>query len=312
MRGTTTTQSLCKSRVTIAYAIGIFLRCVFAFFLPRGFFPFNPHFTLANSPIPLPKFLIHSSLFVVPTSCESSKRLNMLKAEFAATSVKNVELKKQGKDQAQKQVAVLDEQHKALPFGTTNDLRTNPTVIPDESVNPRLANMLEKVVEMLEVWFNNIKKVCIPNYLVIALDDEIAYFYLDDGIDLIGKTRGNNFLQLRYSVLLSDVDIMYLQNTYDYLYRDSDVESMTDGHNNLTAYGYDDVFYEPPMGWARYAHIIRIWFYNSSFFYLRPTIPLIKLLDCVANWLSHEKAWDQAVFNEELFFLSHPRFNGLI
>jgi len=46
----------------------------------------------------------------------------------------------------------------------------------------------------------------------------------------------------------------------------------------MTAYGYNDVFDEPAMGWARYAHTMQIWVYNSGFFYVRPTIPLIELL----------------------------------
>lgn len=52
MRSGTTAQSLRKSRIAIAIAIGIFLGCVFAFFFPRGFFIFNPHFhsrQLSNS-----------------------------------------------------------------------------------------------------------------------------------------------------------------------------------------------------------------------------------------------------------------------
>ncbi|CAN6300433.1 unnamed protein product [Urochloa humidicola] len=56
---------------------------------------------------------------------------------------------------------------------------------------------------------------------------------------------------------------------------------------------------------------MRIWVYNSGFFYIRPTIPSIELLDRVAYRLSHEKAWDQAVFNEELFIPSHPGYEGL-
>lgn len=35
----------------------------------------------------------------------------------------------------------------------------------------------------------------------------------------------------------SDVDIVTLQNPFDHLYRDSDVEGMTDGHDSGTAYG---------------------------------------------------------------------------
>lgn len=287
------------------------------------------------------------------------KRLN---SDIDLLSEKNAQLNKQvkdlteklrvaehGKDQAQLQISSLGEPHKAGPFGTVKALMTNPTVLPDKSVNPRLATILEKVairnevivalansnvISMLEVWFTSIKKVGIPNYLVVALDDKIEAFCNsndvpvykrdpDQNIDSVGKSGGNHavsglkfrilreFLQLGYSVLLSDVDIVYLQNPFDYLYRDSDVESMTDGHNNMTAYGYDDVLDEPSMGWARYAHTMRIWVYNSGFFYIRPTLASIELLDRVADRLSRSKAWDQAVFNEELFFPSHPGYNGL-
>jgi arabinosyltransferase len=47
-----------------------------------------------------------------------------------------------------------------------------------------------------------------------------------------------HFLKLGYSVLLSDVDIVTLKNPFEHLYRDSDVESMSDGWDNSTAYGW--------------------------------------------------------------------------
>ncbi|XP_022726433.1 arabinosyltransferase RRA3-like [Durio zibethinus] len=344
-------HSVVKSRILMAITIGISLGCLFAFLYPHGI--------LSSS---APAF--HSRhTQVLSAECESSERLNELKSQYAAASVTNAELRQQvkelteklrlaeqGKDHAQKQVEALGKRHKAGPFGTVKGLRTNPTVILDESVNPRLAKILKHVAvqrelvvalanwnvkDSLEVWFTNIKRVGIPNYLVVALDDKIAEFCesndvpvykrdADEGIDSIGRTGTNHavsglkfrilreFLQLGYSVLLSDVDIVYLQNPFNYLYRDSDVESMTDGHDNMTAYGFDDVFDEPPMGWARYAHTIRIWVYNSGFFYIRPTIPSIELLDRVAGRLAREpKSWDQAVFNEELFFPSHPGYEGL-
>ncbi|KAK7846047.1 arabinosyltransferase rra3 [Quercus suber] len=101
------------------------------------------------------------------------------------------------------------------------------------------------MLDMLEVWFTNIKRVGIPNYVVVALDEEIANSLKAPKFRILRE-----FLQLGYGVLLSDVDIVYLQNPFHYLYRDSDVESMTDGHNNMTAYGYNDVIVEPAMGWA--------------------------------------------------------------
>ncbi|KAJ6814639.1 arabinosyltransferase RRA2-like [Iris pallida] len=349
MRGKDGSSS--RSRILVAIAIGIALGCVCAFYFPDGLFRFSD-----------PEHL-SIKLGQVSTPCESSERTDMLKSELASLLEKNMELKKQvrelstklqlaeqGKDQAQKQILVLGEQHKAGPFGTVKALRTNPTVVPDETVNPRLAKILENVAvkkelivalansnvkEMLQIWFENIKRVGIRNYLVVALDDEMEKFCisndvpvyrrsLDEGFDSIARTGGNHavsglkfrilreFLQLGYSILLSDVDIVYLQNPFDHLYRDSDVESMSDGHNNMTAYGYNDVFDEPSMGWARYAHTMRIWVYNSGFFYIRPTIPSIELLDRVAVRLTREpKSWDQAVFNEELFYPSHPGYDGL-
>ncbi|XP_047090821.1 arabinosyltransferase RRA3-like isoform X1 [Lolium rigidum] len=329
------------SRIAIAVAIGVSLGCVCAFLYPEGLF-MRPSTTALQWP-----------RHVGSVACESSDKVTSLKSHLVSLERKNAELKSQINELSMKlQLAGQGKNeslYKAGPFGTVKALRTNPTVIPDESVNPRLAKILEEVAvkkelvvalansnvrEMLEVWFTNIKRVGIPNYLVVALDDNIENFCKsngvpvyrrdpDEGVDSIAKTGGNHavsglkfrvlreFLQLGYSILLSDIDIIFLRNPFDHLYRDSDVESMSDGHTNMTAYGFNDVFDEPSMGWARYAHTMRIWVYNSGFFYIRPTIPAIELLDRVAGRLSREKAWDQAVFNEELFIPSHPGYEGL-
>ena len=88
----------------------------------------------------------------------------------------NVELRRQINELSMKlQIAGQGKDetlYKPGPFGTVKALRTNPTVTPDESVNPRLAKVLEEVAvkkelivalantnvrEMLEVWFTNIK-----------------------------------------------------------------------------------------------------------------------------------------------------------
>ncbi|KAL3340583.1 hypothetical protein AABB24_028961 [Solanum stoloniferum] len=348
-------QSIRGSRIAGAIAIGVLLGCVFAFLYPNGFFSPDPR----SQSHPVSK----SNLQVDSPNCESTERVNMMKSENRKLSEKNAELQKQvrelnqklqaaqqGNGRTQEQLVVSSQPQKAGPFGTVKSLRTNPPVMPDESVNPRLAKLLAEIAvgkevivalansnvkSMLEVWFNSIKKVGIPNYLVVALDDAIVEFCKendvpvykrdpDENVDFIGKSGGNHavsglkfrilreFLQLGYGVLLSDVDIVYLQNPFDHLYRDSDVESMSDGHNNMTAYGYNDVFDEPSMGWARYAHTMRIWVYNSGFFYIRPTIPSIELLDRVADRLTTQpNSWDQAVFNEELAFPSHPGYIGL-
>ncbi|CAN4095415.1 unnamed protein product [Withania somnifera] len=302
-------------------------------------------------------------VFVESWSHESKEWINTLRSYIRRLLEKNAELQKQVKElneklqiaeqeknRAQEQLLLLGEPEKAAPFGKVKSTVTNRPVLPDESVNPRLAKILAEVAvgkevivvlananvkSMLEIWFTSVKRVGIPNYLVVALDDDIVDFCKengvqvykrdpDEGVDSIGKTGSNQavsglkfrilrvFLQLGYSVLLSDVDIVYLQNPFDHLYRDSDVEVMSDGHNNLTAYGYNDVSDEPDMGWGRYAHTMRIWAHNSGFLYIRPTIPAIELLDRIAERLTRDpNSWDQAVFNEELSFPSYPRYVGL-
>ncbi|KAJ0257380.1 Arabinosyltransferase RRA3 [Hirschfeldia incana] len=338
------TQQLRGSRIAIAILIGIIIGCVCAVLFPNGFF--NSSSSLA----------VNERLQTGSSSCESPARVKMLKSDFASLSEKNADLKKQVRELTEKLRLAeqgssdnASKQIKPGPFGTVKSLRTNPTILPDESVNPRLAKILEDIAvdkevivalansnvkAMLEVQIASVKRLGISNYLVVALDDyienfcksnDVAYYKRDPDkdVDTVGKTGGNHavsglkfrvlreFLQLGYGVLLSDVDIVFLQNPFRHLYRDSDVESMSDGHSNMTAYGFNDVFDEPAMGWARYAHTMRIWVFNSGFFYLRPTVPSIELLDRVADRLSKAKLWDQAVFNEELFYPSHPDYIGL-
>lgn len=291
----------------------------------------------------------HSSM-----SYLSTERGLALKSEVAALREENTVLKvdlkraEQERDAAQKQSLMLGPRKKAGPLGTVKSLRTYPLVLPNDDANPKLAVLLARVApnrelivgiannnvrEMVRVWVSSIKRTGISNYLLVALDDQIAefcrsnqvpFYRRDATISAVQKGTGDNhaisglkfhilreFLELGYSVLLSDVDILYFQNPFLHLYRDCDVEGMTDGDSNQTAYGFDDVKDDPQMGWSRYAHTMRIWVFNSGFFYIRPTIPSIELLDRVTNRLSKEKAWDQAVFNEELFLPSHPGYEGL-
>ncbi|KAG9143363.1 hypothetical protein Leryth_022206 [Lithospermum erythrorhizon] len=128
-------------------------------------------------------------------------------------------------------------------------LSTNPTVLPNESVNSRLAKILEevsinrelivslanaKVIPILEIWLSNVERVGIRNYLVVALDDDVQEFCKlnganvykrdrDEAIDDIGKTGESSevsalkfiilreFLELGYNVLLSDIDVIWLE-----------------------------------------------------------------------------------------------------
>ena len=55
------------------------------------------------------------------------------------------------------------------------------------------------------------------------------------------------------------------------LARDADVEGLSDGFDERTAYGYIDGIDDPGMGWARYAQTVRIFVLNSGLFYIRPS-----------------------------------------
>ncbi len=52
------------------------------------------------------------------------------------------------------------------------------------------------------------------------------------------------------------------------------------------------------MGWARYAHSMRVFVINSGLFYIRPTLASIDLMDRIIHRLDTENGWDQAIFNE--------------
>ena len=62
--------------------------------------------------------------------------------------------------------------------------------------------------------------------------------------------------------------------------------------------GYNDVKDDESMGWARYAHSMRVFVINSGLFYIRPTLASLELLDRITYRLNTENGWDQAIFNE--------------
>ena len=113
------------------------------------------------------------------------------------------------------------------------------------------------------------------------------------------------FLQLGWNVLLSDVDIVTVQDPMDFLYRDSDVEGMSDGYDDGTAYGAIYGVDDASMGWSRYAQGTQHMALNSGLFYLRANERTIALMQNIYKRLRKEKLWDQSVYNEEIFFLTH-------
>ena len=61
------------------------------------------------------------------------------------------------------------------------------------------------------------------------------------------------------------------------------------------------------MGWARYAHSMRVFCFNSGLFYIRPTEAALQLIKQVMHRIETEAGWDQAIFNEVKFVQpEHP------
>ena len=97
-----------------------------------------------------------------------------------------------------------------------------------------------------------------------------------------------DFLSIGCSVLLSDVDVIWLANPFNFLYRDTDVEGMTDGWDEPTSYGYD-------YG----AGSFRVFARNSGMFYLQATHESNQMMKRLARRMETEGTWDQTAYNEE-------------
>lgn len=193
-------------------------------------------------------------------------------------------------------------------------------------------NYLWGTPPMLKTFTDGFKRANIKNHLVLALDEptkrwcdenEVNAYLLKLEVHKAQEGTGENhavsamkfgilkpFIDLGWSVLLSDVDIAILQNPFDHLYRDSDVEGMTDGFDEQTSYGAIEGFDDPSMGWARYAQYYKHFNLNSGLFYLRANNRTSELMKRLDDRLRTTKYWDQTAYNEEIFFLSHGSYKS--
>mmetsp|Transcript_6937 Transcript_6937/g.11803 ORF Transcript_6937/g.11803 Transcript_6937/m.11803 type:complete len:388 (-) Transcript_6937:991-2154(-) len=205
-------------------------------------------------------------------------------------------------------------------------------VAPSKEVMVAVANKNVNWDGMLATFCAGLKAAGIQNHLIVALDQETKSWADQNGfnaylMDLaIVKAQagtGDNhavsamkfgilrqFVELGWAVLLSDVDIAVLQNPFESLYRDSDVEGMSDGFDERGAYGAIDGFDDPTMGWARYAQYYKHFNLNSGLFYLLANDRTLSLLVRLETRLTKTAYWDQTAYNEEIFFLSHGDYKS--
>ena len=74
-----------------------------------------------------------------------------------------------------------------------------------------------------------------------------------------------SFLTVGASVLMTDIDVVYLQNPFDHLWRDADIEGTTDGWDDGSAYGWLEQLDDPSLGaYGRFRPAMRITARNSE------------------------------------------------
>uniref|UniRef100_A0A383W2G0 Nucleotide-diphospho-sugar transferase domain-containing protein n=1 Tax=Tetradesmus obliquus TaxID=3088 RepID=A0A383W2G0_TETOB len=205
-------------------------------------------------------------------------------------------------------------------------------IAPSREVLVGVSNVNPLREGMLGTFLKGVQQAGVSNYLVVALDEEterelkfqnINVFYMPMQISKSQADTGANhavsalkfgilkkFLQLGWAVLLSDIDICVLQDPFKNLYRDHDLEGMSDGFDPMTAYGQIEGFDDPSMGWARFAQKESHFNLNSGLFYLAANPRTVELMQRLETRLSREKYWDQTAYNEEIFFLSHDNYRS--
>jgi len=186
---------------------------------------------------------------------------------------------------------------------------------------------------VLETFLKASKRLQLRNVVVITLDDATDAFCTSHGgarclrMELPVPTaqqgsRGANMIStlkygllrqallMGFAILVVDLDLVFLRDPFAHLYRDADVEASTDGFTAAWAGGQIGSVHEPKMGWGAGGLYVQHFTLNVGCAFFRPTERAVELLRRVAYKLSQASAWDQQVFNQEAFMLSHGSYNG--
>ena len=191
---------------------------------------------------------------------------------------------------------------------------------------------------VLETFLKSVSRLRLTNVLVITLDDatesfcrgfafEPAWSANSLRLELPVPTaqqgsRGANMIStlkygllrqallMGFSILVVDLDLVWLKDPFNHLHRDADVEASTDGFTAGWAGGQIGSVHEPKMGWGAGGLYVQHFTLNVGCAFFRPTPRAIDLLRRVATRLAMASAWDQQVFNQEAFMLSHGAYNG--
>ena len=177
----------------------------------------------------------------------------------------------------------------------------------------------KNIHSMLGTFIAGARLANITNLVVVALDEPTDKFvkeqkaesYLRKLVARGGSTDNHatsglkfavlkEFVAVGCSVLLSDVDVLWAQNpfTLPSLYRDSDVEGMSDGWDERTAFGYR---------WRNdggAAASLRLSARNSGLFFLSATEEVYRMMVRLKGRMERESVWDQTAYNEEQWYVA--------
>jgi hypothetical protein len=137
-------------------------------------------------------------------------------------------------------------------------------------------------------FVDGIKRLGVENFMIIALDDALHARLTNQGVaayrvntDAQGSHKISaqkfgiikEFVERGCSVLLTDTDVAWMRDPFPFLYRDADVESMSDGWDNSSAHGFLDTVDDPAMGpdGRRRARAFRVAALNSGMWYVSAT-----------------------------------------
>uniref|UniRef100_A0A1D2ABV6 Nucleotide-diphospho-sugar transferase domain-containing protein n=2 Tax=Auxenochlorella protothecoides TaxID=3075 RepID=A0A1D2ABV6_AUXPR len=185
---------------------------------------------------------------------------------------------------------------------------------------------------ILDLCIQSINRVGVKNALVLALDNKTRDFAEGRGMaafmmklqapesqqpggarTMIGALKFRIMaacLDLGYSVLFSDADVLVLQNPFSFLVRDSDVECMTDGYDVRTAYGFQTSLRHDEMGYGSDAVLLNLVVLNAGFIYVRATEASRDLMSLVVRRVETENTWDQTILSESVFLPSTPTYKS--
>jgi len=192
-------------------------------------------------------------------------------------------------------------------------------------------NILESFLEV--TW----KRLGVRNLLIAVLDEETAEYMrttwpavptfrpemkipsTQDGTHPANRVSTlkydllRKFIATGTGVLITDLDLVYVQNPFLHLHRDADIEGQTDGFSAEWSHGKFGGIRDTTMGWGAGGLYAEVFTINVGCLYVRPTARSALLMARVAHRMAAEKGWDQQMFNEEAMLPAHGDKNtGLV